>query len=455
MSNWHQYLSSNEARFVDELTALVSIPSISALPEHAPDVERAAEWLADRLTGAGLEAVEVMPTGSLPVVYGQWLHAPGKPTILVYGHLDTQPVDPVDLWAHAPFEPVIQDDRIYGRGASDNKGNLMLPILAVEALLATEGALPINVKLLFEGEEESGSPKLAEFVSSHRELLSCDLVLNTDAGHTTEGIPELCIGLRGICGLQLDVSGPSSDLHSGSFGGAVQNPIHALVRLLDSMRSTEGRVLIDGFYDDVAVLSSEERAQIAAMPFDEQAYMDNLGIDALFGEPGFTPRERTWVRPTLEINGIWGGFQGAGSKTVLPSKAHAKITCRLVPFQDPEHVVKCILAHVEHHTPVGVTVKTGPLASGAKAYLMPCDQPGNQAAREVLIELFGIEPFYTRSGGSIPVCNLFLDELGAYSISLGFGLADEKAHAPNEFFRLSSYRQGQRAYAMMLEKLAE
>jgi len=455
MTKWKAYLEANRPRFLDEMLDFLRIPSISALPEHADDVQRAAEWVANRLRAAGIEAVRVLPTGGHPVVYGEWLHAAGKPTVLIYGHLDTQPVDPLDLWDSPPFEPVVQKGRVYARGASDDKGNMLIPILAAEAMLKGNGSLPVNVKFLFEGQEEIGSPQLPDFIASHRDLLACDLVLSADGGQFSEDEPALLVGLRGICGLQMDVRGPNSDLHSGSYGGAVQNPIHALVRVLDSMRGPEGKILIDGFYDRVASLSQTDRASIAAVPFDETTYKEGLGVDELFGEPGYTPRERTRTRPTLELNGIWGGFQGEGSKTVLPAEAHAKITCRLVPDQDPDRILDLIANHVSKHTPPGVRITLTPSTASALPYTIPADHPGNLAARDVLTKIYGRPPYRVRAGGTIAVCALFLKSLGAYTVSFAFGLDDERAHAPNEFLRLSSFDRGQRAYCKLLEKLAD
>ncbi len=454
MPAWQEYLDANQERFLSELCDLIRIPSISALPANAADVQRAAEWVAARLGQAGLERPQVLPTQGHPVAYAEWLHAPGQPTVLIYGHFDTQPVDPLDLWDHPPFEPTIVGDRLYARGATDDKGNMLAPIAAVEALLRTEGRLPVNVKFLAEGQEEIGSPHLPPFIASHKELLACDLVLSADGGQWSETKPNLVLSLRGICALQIDLLGPERDLHSGSFGGAVQNPIHALVRLLDSMRAPDGRITIDGFYDGVVELTADERRALNAVPFDEAEYCAELGVPALFGEAGYTPRERTWIRPTLEINGIWGGFQGEGSKTVLPSQAHAKITCRLVAHQDPARVVAAIERHVAQHAPAGVRTQVRIIERGTPAYLIPADHAGLAAAREVLTDMFGVMPYYVREGGSIPICTLLRQHLGAYTVMFGFGLDDERTHSPNEFFRLSSFRKAQRAYGLMLARLA-
>jgi len=453
MPPWESYLEQHQDRFHEELLDFLRIPSISAISAHAPDVQRAAEWVAARVAAAGLEHVEIMPTGGHPVVYADWLHAPGKPTVMIYGHFDVQPVDPVSLWSHPPFEPHVADGKVFARGASDDKGNMLVPILALEALLKGEGALPVNVKVFFEGQEEIGSPTLGGFVPEHKERFACDYVLSADGGQFAEDQPELLVGLRGGCGVQIDVKAAKMDLHSGMYGGIVMNPIHALVMILDSMRAHDGVITVEGFYDQVRPLSERDREQINAVPVDEEATKADLQIPALFGEAGYSPRERVWARPTLEVNGIWGGFQEEGIKTVLPSEAHAKITCRLVADQDPAAVVELLQRHVERHAPPGVTVTATPLAFRAKPYLMPEEHPANEAAREVLVDLYDREPLYTRTGGSIPVCGLFLEHLGVYTISFGFGLGDERQHSPDEFFRLSSFRKGQSAYCTLLHRL--
>ena len=454
MSELERYLDEHQQDHLDDLLAFLSIPSISALPEHVPDVRQAADWVAERLGRAGAEHVQILETGGHPVVYGDWLHAPERPTVLIYGHFDTQPADPLEQWHHPPFEPHIEGDRIYARGATDNKGNMLVPILAAEALLATRGALPLNVKFLFEGQEEIGSPQLSAFIREHRDLLACDLVINSDIGQYSETEPAISVGLRGICGLQIDMVGPSRDVHSGGYGGAIQNPLHAMARLVATLRNAEGKVMVQGFYAGVRPLTDEDRATIAAVPFDEQEYMADLGVDALYGEPGYTARERTWARPTLEVNGLWGGFTGEGTKTVIASEAHAKITCRLVPDQDPQQIIVAIRQHVARHTPPGVTVTVSSADEGSRAYLVPADHPGLRVAAEVLEALYGCAPYLERTGGSVPTMSFFLEHLGAYAVSFGFGLPDERVHSPNEFYRLSSFRRGQTAYLMLLDRLA-
>lgn len=453
MTRWEQYLEAQQPTFVETLLDFLRIPSISALPDHADDVQQAAVWVADRLQASGIEHVEIMPTEGHPVVYGDWLHAPNQPTILIYGHFDVQPADPYELWTHPPFEPVIKDNNVYARGATDDKGNMLAPILAIEALLKTDGKLPINVKFFFEGQEEIGSPHIPPFLAANRDKFACDVVFSADGGQWSETEPNLTVGLKGLVALQIDVKGAKTDLHSGMYGGAVQNPLHALTRIIDSMRRPDGKILVDGFYDEVVELSADDKAKIAAAPFDETTYKADLGLDALFGEPGYSTRERAWARPTLELNGMWGGFQGEGVKTVLPNEAHAKISCRLVANQTPETIIHLITEHVKRHTPPGVTVTVTPELSQAAPYLMPADHDGNQAASKVLQQLYGRSPYYVRTGGSIPVCPLFLKELGVYTVNFAFGLDDENMHAPDEFYRLDSFEKAQKGYCMLLHEL--
>lgn len=455
MSAYQTYLENNQDRFLEELLDFLRIPSISALPDRAGDVARAAEWVAQRLTSAGAENVQVLPTGGHPVVYGDWLHAAGKPTILIYGHFDVQPVDPVELWTHPPFEPTIVDDRVYARGASDDKGNMLAPILALEALLRSEGAAPVNLKFCFEGQEEIGSPQIPEFMPAHVDRFASDLAVSADGGQFSETEPLLLMSLRGICGVQIDVHGASTDLHSGLHGGRIQNPIHALTQILSSLRRADGTVAAEGFYDDVAALTPEARAAVARVPFDRDEYLHEVGLEEEFGEPGYTNRERGWVRPTLEMNGIWGGFQEDGIKTVLPNAAHAKITCRLVADQDPERIINLLEEHIAQQAPPGVRVEVNPLSIRGRPYSIAADHWGNRAAAAVLTEFYGREPYQTRSGGSIPITGVFQEQLGIDTIGFGFGIEDENYHAPDEFFRLASFRKGQRAYGRLLEELGK
>ncbi len=453
MTACESYLDANQTRYLGELLELLRIPSISSLPEHAGDVRDAAEWVAARLTTAGIENVRVMPTAGHPVVYGDWLHAPSKPTVLIYGHFDTQPVDPVELWTAPPFEPTTHDGRIYARGASDDKGNMLIPILAVEASLQSSGSLPLNLKFFFEGEEEIGSPDLPAFVQSNAELFACDVVISADGAQLLEDRPSLLVSLKGLCGIQIDVHGAQTDLHSGIYGGTLQNPIEALAHILASLRAEDGTILVERFFDDVAPLTENDRTDIAAVPFNEAQVKDRLGVSGFFGEPGYTPAERMGARPTLEINGIWGGFQGEGVKTVIPKEAHAKITCRLVAHQNPEKIIEALVRHVEAHTPPGVSVTVTPLPATADPYLLPSEHWATDAAAEVLTDVYQVQPIRTRTGGSVPVTAIFLRYLDAYTITFAFGLNDEQFHAPDEFFRLSSFERGQRAYCRLLARL--
>ncbi|MDH4267933.1 MAG: dipeptidase [Deltaproteobacteria bacterium] len=455
MATWENYLHKQRERFLEELLEFLRIPSISALPAHTADVHRAAQWVEARMKAAGIESVRIMPTGGHPVVYGEWLHAPGKPTLLIYGHFDTQPVDPLSLWDHPPFEPHIKNGRIYARGATDDKGNLFIPVIVVEAMLKTGGRLPVNVKFLFEGQEEIGSPQLPDFIAEHKDFLSCDMVLSADGGQWDEDHPALILGTRGLAAVFIDVQGPDHDLHSGTYGGTIVNPIHALVQILDSMHDADGRITVEGFYDDVRRLGEEEQGQMNRAPFSAAEYLRETGSNSLFGEPGFTTYERAWARPTLEINGLYGGFQGEGMKTVLPSTAHAKISCRLVADQDPAKISDLLIRHVNKVAPRGVKVTTDGRKNGAIPYLIPPDHRGLQVAASVLQDLYGKEPYRIRTGGTIPANALFLQLLGAYTIVFGFGLQDELQHSPNEFFRISSYERGQKAYGRLLNQLGE
>jgi acetylornithine deacetylase/succinyl-diaminopimelate desuccinylase-like protein len=455
MQSWENYLNKYKEQFVNELLDFLCIPSISSLPEHTADVRQAAEWVEARMKMAGIESVRIMPTGGHPVVYGDWLHAPDKPTVMIYGHFDTQPVDPLDLWDNPPFEPIIKDERIYARGATDDKGNLFIPIIVVQAMLEAEGKLPLNVKFLFEGQEEIGSPQLPDFIAANKDLLACDLVLSADGGQWDEKDPALVLGTRGLAAVFIEVQGPDHDVHSGTYGGTIANPIHALVQILESMHDQEGRVAVEGFYDDVRSLTDEECRQMVRVPFHKTEYLAKLGATSLFGEPGFSTYARAWARPTLEVNGIYGGFQGVGLKTVLPSRAHAKISCRLVADQNPSKIAQLIQAHVKKVSPSEVKVAVTKSESEAMPYLVPAVHRGMQIAGSVLCDLYGKEPYQVRMGGTIPVNALFLQLLQAYTVVFAFGLQDERQHSPNEFFRLSSYERGQKAYGILLNRLGE
>ena len=453
--SWTDILKQNRQKSIDEFVELLRIPSISTSEANVKEVNVAANWVAERLKRAGMENVELFPTGPHSCVYADWMHAPGKPTVLIYGHFDVQPPDPLDLWDSPPFEPFIKDGCIYARGATDMKGNLILTIAAAEALLAANGSLPVNLKFLFEGQEEIGSRDLGPFIANHREKLACDLVLTPDSIQWSEDHAVIFTGTKGMCGLQIDLETAGMDLHSGLYGGAVPNALHALVNLLKTFRDDDGNILVDGFYDQVIPLSAEERKHIKEVPFDDTAYMTSIGIDALVGEPGYSTYERTWARPTLDVNGVWGGYQGDGVKTVIPAKAHAKITCRLVPDQEPETILDLLEAHVMRNRPIGSHVVVTRHAAGARPYQVPAENPGVRAVAEVLTRNYGTPPYFARIGGSLPITDMFLQELHAYTVMVGFGLDNQRAHSPNEFFRLADFERGQVIYAELLERLGE
>lgn len=453
---WQDYLNSHQDRFVGELADFVRIPSVSADPAHVADVARAGDWVADRLRRAGIENVRVLPTDGHPVVYGDWLHAGAdRPTVLIYGHFDVQPPEPLDLWTTPPFAAEVRDDKMFGRGASDDKGGMFIPIVAAEALLATTGRLPVNVKFFFEGQEEIGSPHLPPFIKANGALLKADMIFSADGSQWAPDQPNLITALKGLVAAEITVTGARTDQHSGQQGGGIANPIQGLAQIIASMKDANGRITVAGFYDDVIDLTVEDRAAIARVPFDEAAYAANLGVTEPFGEEGYTTRERLWARPTLELNGIGGGWQGDGIKTVLPAEARAKITCRLVANQTPDQIFDLLRAHVEGHTPRGLRARIDRLAGSADPFLLPGGHNSSAVAAKVLAEVYRKEPYLVRTGGSIPVMTMLLRELGVHATVFAFGLPDENLHAPDEFFRLSSFRTGQTAYCRLLERLGQ
>lgn len=453
MSDVTRFLSEQEESHLEELKELLRIPSISALPAHKPDIGRAARWLAGFMDRIGLKEVRVMPTAGLPVVFGQWLEAPGAPTVLIYGHYDVQPVDPEHLWQTPPFDPAERDGKLYARGASDDKGQTFMHLKVIEAFLRTAGRLPVNVKVLIEGEEEIGSPSLGQFIADNRELLAADLVVVSDTSLWAPRVPAICYGLRGLAGLQIDVRGAAGDLHSGLYGGAAPNAVHALVQILASLRDAGGRIRVEGFYDGVRPVTVRERQAMEALGFDEADLMQQLAVDALPGEPGYSALERIWARPTLEVNGIWGGFQGEGSKTVIPAEAHAKITCRLVPDQDPQAIIAAIEAHVARHCPPGVRAQVVGHHT-ARPWLVEPNHAAVKVAAGALEQEYGRPPVFTRMGGSIPVVDTFATLLQLPVVLLGFGLPDENFHAPNEHFHLENFRAGMRVLCRYWRALA-
>ncbi|HEV8306810.1 MAG TPA: dipeptidase [Methylomirabilota bacterium] len=447
------YLDANHDRRLASYEAFLRIPSVSALPENAADCRRAAEFLADELRTMGVEHVEVAETGGHPLVYGDWLHAEGAPTILVYGHYDVQPPDPIEEWEKAPFEPLIRDGRMLARGAADDKAQVHMHLRAAEAILATRGRLPVNLKFLFEGEEEGTSVNLDRWLDEHRDRLTADLAVISDTGFFEGNLPAITLGLRGISYFQVDVLGTAVDLHSGVYGGAVQNPGNALAHLIAALKSADGRILVPGFYDDVVPLSDRDREAFAALPFDEEAYREELGLPTLVGEPGYTTLERRGARPTLDVNGIWGGFQGEGAKTIIPASAHAKISCRLVVNQEPDKIYELVRAHILRAAPEGCRVEVTNLGGGLPG-LTPMDHPATQAAVRALEATFGQRPLFIREGGSIPVCASFASILGLPVVLLGFANPDCNAHAPNESMILANYETGIRTIVRYWDELA-
>ncbi len=447
------YFAENREKHLNELNEFLRIPSISSLSEHKEDMQSAAKWLAEKLTSLNIENVSIDQTAGHPVVYGEWLHAEGKPTILFYGHYDVQPVDPLNLWDSAPFEPEIRDNKLFARGSSDDKGQVFMHLKTIEALFATTGTLPVNVKFIIEGEEEIGSPNLPEYVEANKEKLAADLILISDTGLYAPGKPAVCYGLRGLTGVQIDVRGAKGDLHSGLYGGGVQNAIHALAEILTSFRDEHGTIQVEGFYDNVLPLTEEERQAYRDLNHDEEELKEEVGVKELFGEEGYSFLEQTWARPTLEVNGVFGGFSGEGIKTVLPAEAGAKITCRLVPNQDPEEIVALLRAHIEKYKPTGVEVVVSEFDKG-KPFITPFDHPVIQAAGRSYEKVYEVPTAYTRGGGSIPIVASFDEILKQPVVLMGFGLASENFHAPNEHFHLENFDKGLRVLADYLYEVS-
>ncbi|WP_288403628.1 dipeptidase [uncultured Deinococcus sp.] len=438
-----------------ELVEFAGIPSVSAQSAHAPDMARAAGWLAARLERAGLEDVALWPTAGHPAVYGHWLGAPEARTVLVYGHYDVQPPEPLELWNTPPFTPTVVGDRLYGRGVSDDKGPLLLTVQVLGALLAAQGRLPLNVKVLFEGEEEVGSAHLGELVARRAAELRADFVISADGGMWSADFPSLTVSGRGIAAMEFSVYGPARDLHSGRHGGGLHNPLHAAAALVASLHGEDGRVAVPGFYDGVAELPAEERAALAALPHSDAAYLDQTGAPDVYGEAGYGTLERQWHRPTAEVNGLWGGYTDEGSKTVLPAEAHVKLSCRLVPGQDPEDVLDKLAAHLRAWTPPGVRLELRPGDHTGRAYALAPDHPGRRAALNVLRDVYGQPALEVGMGGSIPILDTFRSVLGLETLLFSFAVGDENIHAPNEFFRIGRLYEGQEAWARLLWALGD
>lgn len=440
MADIKTYIDKHRDQMLNELLDFLRIPSISADSRHKGDVLRAAEFLREKMSAAGLDNIDVHETKGHPIVYGEKIVDPAKPTVLVYGHYDVQPPDPLDLWDSPPFEPVIKNGKIYARGACDDKGQLYMHLLAFR-YLTQNGGLPCNVKFMFEGEEEVGSSNLGHFVRGNREKLACDVVLISDTSMLANDIPSITTGLRGLSYMEIEVTGPNRDLHSGVYGGAVGNPANILCEMIASLKDENNRITIPGFYDDVAVVSDEERASMNEAPFNLEAYKKDLDIKAVDGEKGYTVLEQTSIRPTLDVNGIWGGYMGEGAKTVLPSKASAKISMRLVPHQDTDKITNLFAEHIKRIAPDSVKVKV--IAHhGGQPVVTPTDTPEYMAASRAMQTTFGKDPIPLRSGGSIPIVALFEEELGVKTVLLGFGLDSDSIHSPNEHYGIFNYFKG-------------
>jgi acetylornithine deacetylase/succinyl-diaminopimelate desuccinylase-like protein len=447
------FINTNRDRYVEELKAYLAIPSISALPEHRDDVRRCAEWTREEMARVGLQNTRLYETRGFPIVYGEWLGAEGAPTILFYGHYDVQPVDPVDLWESPPFEATVRDGELYARGAADDKGQVFMHFKAIEAHMKQRGRLPVNIKILLEGEEEVGSANLDDFVREHQKELAADVVVISDSPMFDRGVPSICYGLRGLAYFQIDVRGTKSDLHSGSFGGAVANPAMVLAQILAQMKDRSGRIKIPGFYDDVRELTEEERAEFRKLPFNETRYRKELGAPKLFGESGYSTLERVWARPTFEVNGLLSGFTGEGAKTVIPAVAMAKVSMRLVPDQDPDRIAEAFEAYVKKVAPKTVELKVTRM-HGGRPWMTAFDNPYVQAAGRAIEQGFGKAPVFNREGGSIPVVATFQELLGLPSVLFGVGLPDENAHAPNERLDLGNFQGGIIASAYLYDEIA-
>ena len=449
------YAKANKVAILEELIAFARIPSVSTDPAYAQGIAAGSEWVADRMRRAGLENVQISPTSGHPVVTCDWLHAKGAPTILIYGHYDVQPPDPLEKWKSNPFEPEVRDNRLYARGVSDDKGPMLIPIKTAEAYLKTEGRLPINVKFVIEGDEERGSAPLGAFVAGRAEAMKADFVLSADGAMWRPDEPSITVANRGLTALEFTVTGAAKDLHSGRHGGGIHNPLAAIARLAASLHDDQGRVAVTGFYDDVRPPSNLARRSLADLPFSEEKYFAMIGAPEGYGEPGYSLLERQWLRPTLELNGLGGGYLGPGGKTVIPTTATAKITCRLVPDQDPARIAELISRHLREHCPKGVTLEIVPGDHGSRAYAVPDDHPGLALAERVLEEVYAKKSLRVRMGATVPIGLIFRDAIGAEVVFFSFSTADEDYHAPNEFFRLQRLEDGMKAWIRYWELLGQ
>lgn len=437
---WKDYQEKNKERFLNEMLDLLRIPSVSAKSEHKDDMQKCAEAVKNSLLDAGADKAEIMVTDGHPAVYGEKIIDLSKPTVLVYGHYDVQPPDPLELWLSGPFDPVIKDGKVYARGSADDKGQFYMHVKALEMMVKTN-SMSTNIKFLIEGEEEIGSPNLGKFVAANKDLLKADVILISDSSMLSMETPSLDIGVRGLSYIEVEVTGPNRDLHSGTYGGAVANPITILAKMIANCHDKKNHITIPGFYDDVALPTKEEKKLLRKAPFNEEEYKNDLGVKELWGEKGFTTNERTGIRPTLELNGIWGGYQGEGAKTVLPSKATAKISARLVPNQSSKKITEILLNYFTSIAPPSVTVKAFE-HHGGEPYMTPIDSKGYQAAAKAVKKTFGKNPIPVRGGGSIPICSIMERELGIKIIFMGFGLDNDNLHSPNEKYNIENYYKG-------------
>jgi acetylornithine deacetylase/succinyl-diaminopimelate desuccinylase-like protein len=448
-----EYIESKRNEHLEELKEFLRIPSVSTKSEHKPDIERAARWVADKLRAAGMQTVEILPTGGHPMVFGEWLKAPGKPTVLFYGHYDVQPAEPLNLWTSPPFEPTVRDSNLFGRGTADDKGQVHIHIAALAALMKVEGALPVNLKVMIEGEEEIGSENLWNFVQRNRERLKADALVVSDTSMLAPGVPSVTYGLRGLNYYQIEITGAAQDLHSGVFGGPAPNPLRVLCELFAQLHDKAGRVAIPGFYKDVAKISRAERKALHSLPWKLSEFKKTVGAKGLVPEKGASVIEQLWCRPTLELNGMWGGYTGEGAKTVIPAKAWAKFSTRLVPNQEPEKIRKLVEKHIRKLLPKTVSCKFDVLSTG-KPWVAPYTHPFFEAAHKALEKGFGQRAVFIREGGSIPFVTQMYDEFKVPCILLGFGLPDENAHAPDEHLSLENYFGGIKAVAQFYKELA-
>ncbi len=447
------YIAANRDRFLEELKSLLRIPSVSADPAYKSAMTEAAGFVHQQLARLGFRS-EIVPTAGHPIVYAEWLNQPGAPTVLVYGHYDVQPPDPLDLWTTPPFEPTVRDGQLFARGATDDKGQFYTHLKSVEAWLAVTGSLPVNVKFVIEGEEEVGGANLDKFLEDRKQQLACDVAVVSDTSQYAPGVPAITYGLRGIIACEVTLTGPRKDLHSGVFGGSVTNPVNALCQLIARLHDADGHVQIPGFYDGVQALTDEERRQWQELPFDEAAYRQELGVDVCAGEAGFTTLERRWGRPTCDVNGMFGGYTGVGPKTIVPSKATAKITCRLVPTQDPQAVTRNLEQFLRQHCPAGVQLKFTDF-HGCPAFVFDPDSPYIAAAKSAIQTGFGVEPVLIREGGSIPVVSNFRETLGVDTLLLGWGQNTDNLHSPDEHFSLDAFQRGIASSAALWQKISE